>query len=281
MTKWILAGLICLLLAVPAGAYFPDVQDITIYPLQADLVTTEPQYSQEVTATATDTEVAIDTFYFEPYMGGDILWAYFDLDVYLKADASATADIIWRIEARNKAETAWKPIDKYFTITSSNDVMEWETSASKKSVDTADGVYTGATLAAAMQTAIRAETALAITTATVTYSTTTHKFTIDGVTKPISCAFANSDMATTIGFDRDLSAATEQTSRFAVPAHYEANIGTTYVEKNYKGYVNLFSGSFDEVPFDVRVVFQCNEGAEGKGKISSNSFIRALFKEHL
>lgn len=269
------------MLAVPAGADLPDTQDLTLYPIQADLVTTEPQYSQEVTATITDTVYAAATFQFQPHMIGDILWAYLDIDTYLKCDASATGDIIWRIEVRNKGGTVWYPVDKYYVITSSNDVIRWTTAAGGTAdVDISDGTYTGTTLATAMQTAIRADGTLDISTATVTYSATTHKFDFDGVTDTLALTYANSDGATLVGFDRNLSAATEQTSRFATPAHYEANIGTTYTQKNYRGYVNLFSAYFDAVPFEIRVTFECNEGAEGKAKVSSNTFIRALYKEY-
>ena len=259
----------------------------TIYPavyIEADTIvgstsarTTSYQYTQEVTAAVTDSQYTIYLLPYDLHIEGDLI--YVDIDFHLLLKGSATSEIIWRIEGQNADETIWQPIDKLFTVTSSNDVMEWETSEATVSVDTGDGVYTGGELAAAMQTAIRAATTLVITSATVVYSSTTHKFTFDGVTLPISCAYANSDMATTIGFDRDLSAATEQTSRFAVPSEYETNVGTSWIHRRIEGYINLYDGILDEVPFDLRVVFECNEGATGKGKLSSITNIKALFKE--
>jgi len=276
----ILAGV--LLLPSFAFAAMRDITDYTFRPVQADLVTTLPQYSSTVTASATDTEVALYTMNYLPYETGKIRWAYLDLDAYIKADTSATADIIWRVEARNagrQVSSVWDIVNHDFVITSSNDVLNLTTANGTANIDTPDGTYTGTTLAAAMQVVVRADGTLDLTAATVAYSDTTHKFTVSDPTLAISMAFSSSDMATTVGFDRDLTAATEQTSRFAVPAYYEANIGTTWVQKRYKGYLRLDDTYFDLVPFDLRVVFQCNEGAEAKGRISSNTQLRAIYKD--
>jgi len=86
-------------------------------------------------------------------------------------------------------------------------------------------------------------------------------------------------MATTVGFRADVSAATEQTSSVAVPAHYVANIGTTYVQKNFSGYFRLESDWFDKVPFQVRCVFQSNEANGAIGRIGGGTHIRVMFKE--
>jgi len=58
------------------------------------------------------------------------------------------------------------------------------------------------------------------------------------------------------------------------------NIGTAYIEKTYKGWANL-SSVFNQVPFDFRIIFQCNELNEGKAKLRNNSYFRAIFKDVL
>lgn len=55
------------------------------------------------------------------------------------------------------------------------------------------------------------------------------------------------------------------------------DIGTTYLEKTYKGYADLQT-NFQEVPFDFQILFQCDETDEGKAKLKNTSYFRAIFK---
>ena len=57
-----------------------------------------------------------------------------------------------------------------------------------------------------------------------------------------------------------------------------ANIGIVYLEKTYKGYADI-QANFQEVPFDFRVIFQCNEVDEGRAKIKNTSYFRCIFME--
>ncbi len=93
-----------------------------------------------------------------------------------------------------------------FTITSANDVLKLKyDSGTLTSVDTPDGTYSGDNLATAMKTAIDA----ALTcTSTVTWSSSTYKFTIAvSAGHTIAYTHSGSDMGTTVGFDEDHAAA--------------------------------------------------------------------------
>jgi len=57
-----------------------------------------------------------------------------------------------------------------------------------------------------------------------------------------------------------------------------SNINTTYLEKTFKGYAEI-SSTFNEVPFDFRIIFQCDEADEGRAKLKNTSYFRAIFKE--
>jgi len=278
MRKILLAVAVFLLFALPCLGATPDIQDVTIYPVQSDLTAgAATQYSAIVTAAATDTNAVI-VMDFDPLMRGYITWGYVDIDFYLKG--TATSDVFFRFDGRNVGEDYWRILNEDFIITSSNDVLKITTAGGgTENIDTADGTYTGTTLAVAMQTAIRAGSTIAITSATVVYDTTAQKFTFDGVTDTIALTFADSDMATTVGFGADLSAATEQTSSVAVPAYYDDDIGTSYVQKNYSGYLRLTDGWLDSVPFQIRCVFQSNEANGAVGRYGDDTFIRAIFKE--
>jgi len=156
--------------------------DFSIYPIQADLTADGVQYSPEVETTTPDTDVVVLEGSFD--LGFDrldkytkniklsILWAYFEFHVMFKADASTTADIKWKAQARNKDGT-WVDLFDY-----------------------------------------------------VTY----------------------------------------------------ADIGTIYDEKIYKGYADLQT-NFQEVPFDWRIVFQCNEEDEGRAKVKNTTYYRVVFED--
>ena len=98
-----------------------------------------------------------------------------------------------------------------FTITSANDVLKLKyDSGSVTNVDIPDGTYSGDNLATAMQTAINS----ALTcSSTVTWSSTTYKFTIAvSAGHTIAYTHSGSDMGLTIGFDEDHAAALSITS---------------------------------------------------------------------
>ena len=58
------------------------------------------------------------------------------------------------------------------------------------------------------------------------------------------------------------------------------NPSTTFADSVRKGYCTL-SSTFNTVPFDFRIIMQCNETDEGIAKIRSGSYIRAIFKEKI
>ena len=58
------------------------------------------------------------------------------------------------------------------------------------------------------------------------------------------------------------------------------NPSTTFVDSTRKGYCTL-SSTFNTVPFDFRIIMQCNETDEGIAKVRSGSYIRAIYKEKL
>ena len=56
----------------------------------------------------------------------------------------------------------------------------------------------------------------------------------------------------------------------------KADIGTTYVEETRSGRF-LPVANFDAVPFDVRLIIQCNEANEGRAKIKNSSYVRVKY----
>ena len=56
----------------------------------------------------------------------------------------------------------------------------------------------------------------------------------------------------------------------------KADIGTTYVEETRSGRF-LPVANFDAVPFDVRLIIQCNEANEGRAKIKNSSYVRMKY----
>ena len=106
-------------------------------------------------------------------------------------------------------------VDKgYFKITAANDVIKLAyDSGSVTSVDITDGTYEGSGLATTLTTVIDAALSCS---STVTYSTTTKKFTLDaGSGHTFAYTHSGSDAGLTIGFDQDHSAARTVTSDIA------------------------------------------------------------------
>lgn len=128
------------------------------------------QYSAEVTTTTINVDVEIWKVMVDPKISGNILWVQFSLTAALKAVSSATADLIWKWQARNKDGT-W--VDLHGAVT-------------------------------------------------------------------------------------------------------EANIGTNYVEKFMGGHFGIVA-NFNKVPFEVRLLLQCNEANEGRGKVKEISYVRVAY----
>ncbi|HEY92317.1 MAG TPA: hypothetical protein G4O17_01040 [Dehalococcoidia bacterium] len=56
----------------------------------------------------------------------------------------------------------------------------------------------------------------------------------------------------------------------------KSNIGTTYVEENRSGRF-LPVANFNSVPFDLRLILQCNEANEGRARIKNSSYVRLKY----
>lgn len=150
---------------------YPSLEDISLYLGGSDLTANGVQYATEIPTTALDTDVTILSKTVGYIGKADLIWIYFNLECAFKANASGTADVKWKAQARNKNGT-WI------------DLFDW-----------------------------------------VTY----------------------------------------------------ANIGIAYLDKVMKGYA-LLQESFNEVPFDFRILYQCNELNEGRAKLKNTSFVRLVYK---
>ena len=56
----------------------------------------------------------------------------------------------------------------------------------------------------------------------------------------------------------------------------KTNIGTTYVEETRSGRFKTVA-NFDSIPFEVRLIIQCNEANEGRAKVKNSSYIRVKY----
>jgi hypothetical protein len=56
----------------------------------------------------------------------------------------------------------------------------------------------------------------------------------------------------------------------------KTDIGTTYVEETRSGRFKLVA-NFDSLPFEVRLVIQCNEANQGRAKIKNSSYVRVKY----
>ena len=56
----------------------------------------------------------------------------------------------------------------------------------------------------------------------------------------------------------------------------KTNIGTTYVEETRSGRFKPVA-NFNALPFEVRLVLQCNEENEGRAKIKNSSYVRVKY----
>jgi len=56
----------------------------------------------------------------------------------------------------------------------------------------------------------------------------------------------------------------------------KTDIGTTYVEETRSGRFELVD-NFDSLPFEIRLIIQCNEANEGRAKIKNSSYVRVKY----
>lgn len=56
----------------------------------------------------------------------------------------------------------------------------------------------------------------------------------------------------------------------------KTDIGTTYVEETRSGRFKP-QADFDSVPFEVRLLIQCNEANQGRAKIKNSSYVRVKY----
>ncbi len=56
----------------------------------------------------------------------------------------------------------------------------------------------------------------------------------------------------------------------------KTDIGATYVEESRSGRFTPVA-NFDSVPFEVRLIIQCNEANEGRAKIKNSSYVRVKY----
>ncbi len=56
----------------------------------------------------------------------------------------------------------------------------------------------------------------------------------------------------------------------------KTDIGTTYVEETRSGRFKPVA-NFDAVPFEVRLIIQCNEANEGRARIKNSSYVRVRY----
>lgn len=56
----------------------------------------------------------------------------------------------------------------------------------------------------------------------------------------------------------------------------KTNIGTTYIEETRSGRFKKVT-NFDSIPFEVRLIIQCNEVNEGRAKIKNSSYVRVKY----
>ena len=56
----------------------------------------------------------------------------------------------------------------------------------------------------------------------------------------------------------------------------KTNIGTTYIEETRCGRFKL-AANFNSLPFEVRLVCQCNEENEGRARVKNSSYVRVKY----
>ena len=149
----------------------PTVVEHTEYPFaRGDLTSDGVQWSAEKDTTTADTDVVVESVTIKPPALGGMLEVEFGLTAAFRAVSSATADLIYKWQARNKGGT-W--VDMHSAVT-------------------------------------------------------------------------------------------------------KTDIGTTYVEETRSGRFSTQS-DFDSLPFEVRLIAQCNEANEGRAKTKNSSYVRVKY----
>ena len=57
----------------------------------------------------------------------------------------------------------------------------------------------------------------------------------------------------------------------------ETDIGTTYKSRTRSGYFTP-EANFQDVPFEVRLILQCNELNEGRARVKNSSYVRVIYR---
>jgi len=57
----------------------------------------------------------------------------------------------------------------------------------------------------------------------------------------------------------------------------ETDIGTTYKSRTRSGYFTP-EANFQNVPFEVRLILQCNELNEGRARVKNSSYVRVVYR---
>ena len=149
----------------------PAIVEHTEYPFARGNLTSDGiQWSAETDTTTADTDVVVESVTIKPPALGEVLELEFGLTAAFRAVSSATADIVYKWQARNKGGT-W--VDLHSAVTKSD-------------------------------------------------------------------------------------------------------IGTTYVEETRSGRFPVQS-NFNSVPFEVRLVIQCNETSEGRARTKNSSYVRVKY----
>jgi len=61
------------------------------------------------------------------------------------------------------------------------------------------------------------------------------------------------------------------------PAVTETDIGTTYESRTRSGYFEPET-NFNRVPFEIRLILQCNEADQGRAKVKNSSYVRVVYR---
>jgi len=61
------------------------------------------------------------------------------------------------------------------------------------------------------------------------------------------------------------------------PAVTETDVGTTYKSRTQSGYFEPET-NFNRVPFEIRLILQCNEANQGRAKVKNSSYVRVVYR---
>jgi len=95
--------------------------DVSIYPVRAQGTADGVQYSAEIVTVTINTDYELLSFKtdnFFPRLTGTLAWVYYNISFSVKA-GNATADVIYKLQARNKDGT-WTDMSAAVTLTDLN-----------------------------------------------------------------------------------------------------------------------------------------------------------------